>query len=105
LKKNPILGKHSHNNRESREGLVLKYIREAKKLSLQEVAEILKIKRMEIDHFENGRKFYTPEDISNFLEIYQLSLEEFQKLMEIRYITKQLVNSFLLDRRELFNRK
>ncbi len=105
MKKNPILGKHSHNNRESQEGLVFKYIREAQKLSLQEVAEVLKIKRMEIDHFENGRKFYTPEDINKFLEIYQLSLEDFQKILKIRNITKQMVNLILLDKRELLNRK
>ena len=39
MKHNPMIGKHVHNNRESKEGQVFRFMREARKLSLKDVAE------------------------------------------------------------------
>lgn len=94
--KNPKLGKHSHNNRESLEGQILRFVREAKKLSLKDVGESLGLKVSEVDHFENGRKFYTDEDIAKFLQCYELSHEHFEALLKLKVINKQLVNHFLM---------
>jgi transcriptional regulator with XRE-family HTH domain len=94
--KNPELGKHSHNNRESREGQALRFIREAKKLSLKDVAALTNLKVADIDHFENGRKFYVSEDVNKFLLCYDFSQENFKALMELKVLNKQLVNHFLL---------
>lgn len=94
--KNPVLGKHSHNNRESREGQILRFIREARKLSLKEVAQKLNLKSLDIDHFENGRKFYSSQDIEKFLECYEFSFENFKSLLERKIINKQMVNHFLM---------
>ena len=94
--KDKSLGKHSHNNRESRIGLALKFIREAHKLSLKEVALKVNLKVADIDHFENGRKFYSNEDINKFLTCYQFSQEKFNALVELKVLNKQLVNHFLL---------
>lgn len=94
--KNPRLGKHSHNNRETREGTVLRLIRESKKYSLKDVAHKMNLKIADIDHFENGRKFYIDEDIEKFLHCYDLSLQTFKSLMELKVLSKQLVNHFLL---------
>ena len=95
MKKNPILGKHSHNNRDSREGQVLRFIRETRKLSLQDVALRLGLKSIEIDHFENGRKFYSHEDVDNFIQCYEFSKVNFKTIMELKILNKQLVNHFL----------
>ena len=94
--KNPLLGKHSHNNRESREGQALRFVREAKKYSLKDVAEKMDLKVADIDHFENGRKFYSPEDVEKFLECYHFSREHFDALLKLKVLNKQLVNHFLL---------
>lgn len=98
MKSRPLKSKHSHNNRESREGEVLRFVREARKLSLIDVAAKLNLKSIEIDHFENGRKFYTADDINTFLECYHLSKEDFQKIMNFKILTKQLVNHFLISK-------
>lgn len=94
--KDPKQGKHSHNNRISREGQALRFIREARKLSLKDVAAKMNLKVAEIDHLENGRKFYTPEDINSFLQIYEFSLQDFKELLELKVVNKQLVNHVLV---------
>ncbi|MGZ3790301.1 MAG: helix-turn-helix domain-containing protein [Bacteriovorax sp.] len=94
--KNPKLGKHSHNNRESIEGTALRLIRESRKYSLKDVAEKMNVKVADIDHFENGRKFYTPQDIEKFLLCYDFSPQNFKELLELKVLSKQLVNHFIL---------
>ncbi len=96
MKKNPLLGKHSHNNRESLEGLTLRLIRESMKLSLKDVALKMNLKVAEIDHFENGRKFYTEDDIARFLVCYNFSLENFKAVMALKPFNKQIVNHYLM---------
>ena len=94
--KNPALGKHSHNNRDSREGQVLRFVREARKLSLKDVAAKLNLKSLDIDHFENGRKFYSSADVDKFLQCYEFSQDNFKGIMELKVLNKQLVNHFLM---------
>jgi transcriptional regulator with XRE-family HTH domain len=91
-----MIGKHVHNNRESREGVVLRYIREARKLSLKDVAEKLKLKSMDVDHFENGRRFYKEEDIEMFLKCYNFKKEDFTSLMALKVLNKQIVNHIII---------
>ncbi len=95
MQKNPMLGKHSHNNRESREGMILRFIREARKLSLKDAALKLNLKTVEVDHFENGRKFYTEEDIKKFLACYDFSHENFSEIMKFNILNRQMVNHFI----------
>ena len=99
MKKDPKLGKHSHNNRESKEGTLLRLIREYQKLSLGDVALKVSLKVAEIDHFENGRKFYKEEDIQMFLDCYKISKEEFSSLLSIKVLNKVLVNHFLMQKK------
>ena len=94
--KDSLLGKHSHNNRDSREGQVLRFVREARKLSLKDVAAKLNLKSLDIDHFENGRKFYASEDVDKFLACYDFSQENFKSIMALKVLNKQLVNHFLM---------
>ena len=93
--KNPLLGKHSHNNRDSKEGQVLRFIREARKLSLTDVAAKINLKALDIDHFENGRKFYKEDDLQKFLDCYNFNKEDFKKLLDLKILNKQLVNHFI----------
>lgn len=93
--KDPTLGKHSHNNRDSREGEILRYVREARKLSLKDVAVKLNMKAVEVDHFENGRKFYAEADITKFLECYNFKIQDFKEIMGFKILNRQMVNHFV----------
>ena len=90
-------GKHANNNRESLEGKVLALIREYRKLSQLEVAEGLGIKKATIDHFENGRKFYTSEDIHLFLNYYNISQDDFNHLLKMQNLKKTTLNHYLME--------
>lgn len=96
MKKNPLLGKHSHNNRESQEGAAMRLLREYKKLSLSDVALKMNLKAAIIDHYENGRKFYTPEDIEKFLECYDFKAEDFKLLLKLRPLNRSIANHFFM---------
>lgn len=93
-------GKHASNNRESLEGKLLAFIREYRKLSQVEVAEKLEIKKATIDHLENGRKFYTPDDINLFLNCYEVSFTDFTNLLSMKMLKKTAVNYYLMNRYE-----
>lgn len=93
--KNGALGKHSHNNRDSRQGQILRFVREARKLSLKDVAAKMNLKALEVDHFENGRKFYTEDDINKFLACYNFKMTDFQEIMQFKVLNKQIVNHFV----------
>lgn len=96
MKKNPLLGKHSHNNRESLEGTAMRLLREYKKLSFVDVALKMNMKAAVVDHFENGRKFYTTEDIAKFLECYDFSPEDFGQLLKLRPLNRTIANHFFM---------
>ncbi len=93
---NPMIGKHVHNNRESKEGQILRFVREVRKLSLKDVAVKMSLKAQDIDHYENGRRFYTPAEIDTFLKIYEFSQEDFKVLLEMKVINKQIVNHYMI---------
>lgn len=96
MKHNPMIGKHVHNNRESKEGQVLRFIREVRKLTLLDVAKMINLKAMDIDHYENGRRFYTPEEIDMFLGLYNFKKEHFTELLNMKMINKQIVNHYII---------
>ncbi len=89
---NPLIGKHVHNNRESKEGEILRFAREVRKLSLKDVADKINLKPADIDHYENGRRFYKPEEIEMFLNLYQFNKEDFASLLKMKMINKQIVS-------------
>lgn len=95
--KNLKTSKHSHNNRESTEGKVLRFVREFHKMSLVDVAQKMDFKGSDIEHFENGRRFYTESEIENFLSLYQLSKDDFKKIMSFKVLTKTVVNHYLMQ--------
>jgi ribosome-binding protein aMBF1 (putative translation factor) len=90
-----MIGKHVHNNRESREGQILQYAREVRKLSLKDVADKIQLKAMDIQHYENGRRFYTPEELDMFLKMYEFDKEDFKSLLEMKMINKQIISHYM----------
>ncbi len=93
---NPMIGKHAHYNRESKEGQILRFVREARKLSLKDVADKINLKAMNIDHYENGRRFYTPEEIDMFLKIYDFDHEHFKVLLEMKLLNRAIFNLYVI---------
>lgn len=93
---NPMIGKHSHNNRESKEGQVLRFIREFRKLSLKDVAEKINLKAQDIDHYENGRRFYTPQEIEMFLNLYSFKQDHFKAIMEMKLLNRATFNLYVI---------
>ncbi len=91
-----MIGKHSHNNRFSKEGEVLRYIREHRKFSLKQAGEGLNLKAQDVDHFEHGRRFYKPEEIEAFLKIYNFSAEHFDAILEMKLLNKVNFNLYVI---------
>ena len=92
-----MIGKHVHNDRESKEGQILRFAREVRKLTLKEVADKIQLKAMDIQHYENGRRFYTPEEIDMFLKMYEFNKEDFTTLLKMKVINKQIVNHCMVN--------
>lgn len=76
----------------SREGLVLRFMREERKLSLPTVALKTGIKASVIDHMENGNKLLTEKDIELFLLNYKFSQKIFSELVAVKLLNKQAAN-------------
>jgi len=91
MKQNPF------NGTQSKEGQLLRFIREVRKLSLKDVAAKIQMKALEVDHLENGRRFYTPEEIDLFLATYQFPKENFNELLALKILNKQIVNHYFIN--------
>ena len=61
----------------TKEALVLKYMRESRKLSMRKAALRLKISEPQINHAENGRKDLSPEFILKMCAGYGYSYTDF----------------------------
>ena len=61
----------------TKEALVLKYMRESRKLSMRKAATKLKTSEPQINHAENGRKDLTPEFILQMCSGYGYSYIDF----------------------------
>lgn len=83
---------------QSQESLVLKFMREQKKLTLLFVGHKLGIKPKIIDHIENGRKTIQNEEILCFLDCYGFSQDTFNEMIKIKPLTKQAANHYFLIR-------
>ncbi len=78
------------------ESLVLRFMREKRKLTLLHVGKKIEIKPKIIDHIESGRKIVTKEQILSFLECYNFSLDYFNEMTKIHPLTKQAANHYFL---------
>jgi len=63
--------------RVTRQAQVLKYLREAKKLSMRELATLAGVSSSTINHAENGRLDLKPDFVLKLLDIYGYSYSKF----------------------------
>lgn len=65
----------------TKEGRLLKFLRESRNLSMRNAGRLLGKSDAIVNHSENGRLDLTPSLILKFLEIYGYSYEEYQKML------------------------
>ena len=78
------------------QSLVLRFMREKRKLTLILVAKEIGIKAKDVDYIEKGIRTVTEEEISKFLNCYNFSLEVFTEMVKIKPLTKQAANHYFL---------
>lgn len=66
----------------TKEGKVLKYLRESRKLSMRSAGRIIGTSDALINHSENGRLDLTPGLIMKLLNAYGYEWDHFQKLLK-----------------------
>jgi len=66
---------------ETKEGRLLKYLRESRNLSVRKAGKILGVSESSVCHAENGRKDLTPKLIEQFLIAYGYERSEFDELL------------------------
>ncbi len=65
----------------TKEAVVLKYLRETRKLSVRNAAKVVGLSDTKINHAENGRCDLNPSLILKVLNGYEYSYEEFMSLV------------------------
>ena len=66
----------------TKEGAVLKYLRESRKLSVRKAAKIVGLSDTKISHSENGRCDLNPSIILKCINAYGYSYEDFKMMLE-----------------------
>ena len=66
----------------TKEGKVLKYLRESRKLSMRRAGLLIGTSDAFINHSENGRLDLTPTNIMKLLNAYGYQWDYFQKLVK-----------------------
>ena len=79
--------------------LVLRFMREKRKLTLLTVGKKIGIRPKIIDHIENGHNFLTDKEIQVFLECYNFSFEIFSEMTQLKPLNKKAVNIYFLSRK------
>lgn len=65
---------------ETKEGRLLKYLRESRNLSVRDAGRIMGISNSTVSHTENGRRDVNREIVEKFLEAYGYSYEEYERM-------------------------
>jgi len=86
--------KESHPSSQS---LVLRFMREKRKITLLCAGKKIGIKPKDIAHMENGRRVISDEEILLFLDLYHYSLDVFTEMTKIKPLTKQAANHYFLS--------
>lgn len=83
----------------SPQGLVLRFMREKRKMSLLSVGKGIDVKPKIIDHIEHGRRFIEGDDLLEVLGHYKFSLELYNEMLELKPLNKQMANHFFLSKK------
>jgi transcriptional regulator with XRE-family HTH domain len=84
---------------QSPQSLVLRFMREKRKLTLFFVGKKIGIKPKTVDHIEHGRNIISKDELDKFLDCYDFPLEIFEEMMELNPLNKQSANLFFLARK------
>jgi transcriptional regulator with XRE-family HTH domain len=69
----------------TKEGRLLKFLRESRNLSMRNAGRLLGKSDAIINHAENGRLDLTPTLILSFLEIYGYTYDQYQKMLNSEF--------------------
>jgi transcriptional regulator with XRE-family HTH domain len=78
------------------QSLVLRFMREKRKLTLALVAKEIGIKAKDVDYIEKGIRIASEEETTKFLNCYNFSIEVFTEMVKIKPLTKQAANHYFL---------
>jgi transcriptional regulator with XRE-family HTH domain len=67
--------------RSTREAMILKHLRQTRKLSVRNAAAVIGVSDAYVNHAENGRSDLNPKIILRFLNSYGYSYEQFMEYM------------------------
>ncbi len=79
--------------------LVLRFMREKRKLSLLDVGKKTGIKPKDIDYMENGKKIISEDQLQIFLKCYRFSFEVYSELLALNPLNKLAANHYFLARK------
>ena len=66
---------------ETKEGRLLKYLRESRNLSVRAAGRIMEISESTVSHTEHGRRDLDKETLGMFLEAYGYDLAEYERML------------------------
>jgi len=84
-------------NPQSPQSLVLRFMREKRKLTITQVSKTVGLKAKKIDFLENGRGLISENEILNFLKCYDYSQDLFNEMIKIKPLNKQTANHYFLN--------
>jgi transcriptional regulator with XRE-family HTH domain len=67
---------------ETKEGRLLKYLRESRNLSVRAVGRIMGVSESTVCHSENGRRDLNKKIIISFLNAYGYSYDDYEKMLQ-----------------------
>ncbi|PIR33370.1 MAG: hypothetical protein COV37_16450 [Bdellovibrio sp. CG11_big_fil_rev_8_21_14_0_20_39_38] len=82
---------------ETREGRLLKHLRESRHLSVRAAGRILGVSESTVCHCENGRRDLDSKLIESFLEAYGYSMQEFERMLRGDIVLPENVRSECIE--------
>ncbi len=82
---------------ETKEGRLLKYLRESRNLSVRAVGRIMGISESTVCHSENGRRDLNKKIIISFLDAYGYSYDEYEKMLQGDIVLPENIRGECID--------
>lgn len=80
------------------EVIVLRFMREKRKLSILEAGKRSGIKPKHLDYMENGKRAISKSEIEYLLVAYNFTLEIFEEMIDRKIFTKIEANHFFIQK-------
>lgn len=82
---------------ETKEGRLLKYLRESRNLSVRAVGRIMGTSESTVCHSENGRRDLNKKIIISFLDAYGYSYDEYEKMLQGDIVLPENIRGECID--------